>query len=124
MPPQGPTGHRGLVGRALGALLVDHLLILLGAYLLVESTLSSSASELRAGVALVVAGVAVEVAVLGWTASLARRAALVLQRPRTEDRDSTTLSLPRSACLSCGWAGAAPRGAVCPRCYRPTVRRP
>lgn len=100
----------GLVRTVGPPLLVYHLLIFLGAYFVVAGVLEGSFGSELVGGALVGAGIAVEVAVLVWSAGLTRRAAAeaVAERPRDP-------GMGGRRCYRCDWRGDAP-GAVCPRC--------
>jgi len=113
------SGPQRLFRRVLVLLLVDHLLILLGAYLLLAAAGTSRPGWTGVGASMLLTGIGIEVGVLAWAASLARRAATtgsssVVVGPAT-DRG-------RSLCPTCGWSGPARPRATCPRCHRPTTQ--
>lgn len=108
--------------KALGPLISYHVLILGGAYLIVHGDLVGSRASLFAGVALVVVGIAVAIAVLYWSAGLARAKG----RGPSYFGPAPISGIGRPAetrwlCLSCGWTGQV-GGNVCPRCAKLTVR--
>ena len=104
---------RGGARRVLLTLLLDHGLILGGAFPLVLGAVDHRPPWLWLGVALVLAGVAVEAVVLTWSARLVRRGSRTPAPPGPTER--------RAICLGCGWTGVIPKPASCPRCHRPTT---
>jgi hypothetical protein len=117
----GRRGPKQLVAVALGPLLAAHVLILTGAFLLVTRTSVGGLNWAFGGSAAVAAGVASEVSVLLWCASLVR-AARAAAGPRSDARaESASLEI-RALCPGCGWVGPRPPSGLCPRCRRATVR--
>lgn len=108
----------------LGPLLFDHALILGGAALLVYGAQRSDLTPELSGIALLVTGIAIEMAVLVWSARLISRA-----RPSEQDDGSHArrrLSLEEKTsllCPNCGYVGDAGPGRTCHRCYHSMVRR-
>jgi hypothetical protein len=87
-------------------------LILVGAFLFLWGAASGDAIPYWMGLALIAVGIALEAAVLAWSAGLTRRAAARAAHPGA----GTELPFAaRRRCPRCGWTG--PRGPlVCPRC--------
>jgi len=99
-------------------LLAYHALILLGAALLIWGAEGGDATRVTVGAILVGAGIAVELAVLGWSASLARSPPSSETRPRDAVADPAELG--RWICVGCGQK-ATQRGAICSRCGRSMI---
>lgn len=120
----GSYGSPSVVMRlAAPPLLAYHALILVGAYVVVRGDTSGSLLLLGIGLAMVVAGILTELAVLAWSAGLTRHsAALPSARPTREVEPGRSGPAARRICWSCGWSGDGP-GTICPRCARPLVRR-
>jgi hypothetical protein len=108
-----PLGARRLLRRALGPLAAYHVMILVGAALIVEGRLHGSPTWFDLGVALAVAGIVLELLILGWTYRLAASAA-ARSMPRV-DAAPREPSVPTRLCVSCAWHGRW-AGACCPRC--------
>jgi len=119
---QGTRKTRADPWRVLAPLLVNHLLILVGAYFLVTGSREGPSSWLAFGAALLATGIAIEVAVLGWSVSLARAAA-VSALARDVGPSAPGSALARRSCSACGWSGERSPGGLCPRCRRPTFAR-
>ena len=115
----GPTA---ILRKALGPLLAYHILILGGAFFVAWGVSVGSRANLAIGVALIVAGIAVEVAVLVWSAGLTKQSARMATGPWPVDRPASVRPMvgPRF-CTGCGWFDSADRS-ICPRCGRPLVR--
>lgn len=121
-PSLASVPHSSTFRKAIGPLIGYHVLILGGAYLVVHGDVVGSRTTLFAGVALVVIGIAVAIAVLYWSAGLARAKG---QGPSYPGSDRTS-GFPspveaRWLCLGCGWTGQDGRN-VCPRCAKLTIR--
>lgn len=119
-PRTGESARRSITRVLLGPLLGYHLLILVGAAILVTSLLSGNRDLEVLGGLLVAAGIAVQLVVLHWTFMLARqaRSSPIFETSSSLGGDS---GVGRWFCPHCGWNGPA-RARLCPVCYRPTVR--
>lgn len=96
-------------------LMANHVLILVGAWFLVSSDLAHRTTAAAVGASVLAGGIAIELAVLLWSASLVRAAA-------RSTRGTPAASMQqRSRCISCGWSGVRRVGAPCPRCSKPIV---
>lgn len=114
-------GASALRPSVLSVLLVNHALILGGAFLLVAGSGGRQSLWEATGASLVVVGIGIEVALIGWSASLARRARPDRLDPAVRGPE-TTNSSARHLCLACGWSGPADVAGICPNCHRPMVR--
>ena len=108
---------RPLLRKLLGPLVLYHALILTGAFLLIAGGGLGSWRVVGAG--LVAVGIALEVAILAWTASLTRLAATSLA-PAGQSRGVLPLRRPRRVCLGCGKEGGE-GVATCSQCGRAVV---
>jgi uncharacterized membrane protein len=115
----GTVALKAQVRRVVGPLLSYHVLLLVGAFLLVDGYGRGQESWVAIGVTLIIVGIVVEIAVLGWAASLARHSPAA-SVPKSPDPNSSTLPRPQRLCTSCGWKGRV-RSPLCPRCQRLTV---
>lgn len=95
--------------RAIGPLLAYHALVLAGGFLLVIGVVQRSTMERDVGAAVLAAGVATAVAVLVWSARLAR----------SPGSTGAVGPVPR-VCPRCGRQGTEGR-TVCDRCGAPLV---
>lgn len=95
--------------RVIGPLLAYHALVLAGGFLLVLGVVQGSTLERDVGAGVLAAGVATAVAVLAWSARLARA-------PRSA---GSVGPVPR-VCPRCGRTGPDGR-TVCDRCGAPLV---
>ncbi len=120
IPRAGGSARRSITRVLLGPLLGYHLLILVGAAILVTSLLSGNRDLEVLGGSLVAAGIAVQLVVLHWTFTLARgaRSSPIFETSSSLGGDP---GVGRWFCPHCGWSGSA-RARLCPVCYRPTVR--
>lgn len=116
-----PTGPSRLMRRVTGPLLAYHALILLGAFVLVWGAAYGSRSEVVIGSVLIGAGIALELAIVAWTASLTRDAA------RSRGTSGTLAGAPavpgsfdRWLCTGCGRRAEQKLG-ICPRCGRSMI---
>jgi hypothetical protein len=109
--PARPTALR----RAWAPLTAYHVLVLAGGCLVAYGILSDSPVLVLAGAPLLIAGLIVVLAVLWWTAGLARRGASDGAAPGEAGRMRT---VPQWICPRCGRTGAGSRF-VCPRCGAP-----
>lgn len=116
-PPIGPHRVLKIVG---GPLVLYHLLIFAGAYLLVVGFETASRAYEIAGSALVGAGIGTEVLLLGWSARLVRRTAIETDRAGLEEVRYGS-GRYRSLCPRCGRVGDEVLRS-CPRCGGSTVR--
>lgn len=104
-------------------LLAYHVLILVGAYLIVRGDSAGSLPLLYIGLALVVAGIATEAAILAWSARLTQRSAVAPGSVGAPvGHTETAAAISRRFCIGCGWTGEEAR-TLCPRCARPLIRR-
>jgi len=104
-------------------LLLDHVLILLGAFFLVVGAHRGMAAGAAWGIFLIAAGVGTEIAVIGWTVSLARHPPSQLGTPLSPG-SVPALGPGLSLCPGCGWSGRPTGARLCPRCLRGLVRKP
>jgi hypothetical protein len=88
-----------------------HLLVLVGGFLLVDGFLRGSTAEQDLGVGILIVGVATALAVLVWTATLARTRSSALPAPlaptarsRICPRCGRSGQEGRTVCLQCGSA--------------------
>jgi len=105
----------------LSGLLVDHVLILGGAFFLVAGSSGGHVSWETAGASLIVVGVGIEVAIIGWSASVAQRSRRQPVSPTDHAVGEVTVRV-RHLCPSCGWSGSTGVAGICRVCHRPTVR--
>ena len=125
MSNESATGPRSILRRIGGPLLLYHILILVGAYLIVLGFIGHTQADQFAGWVLVAVGVCVEGAVVWWSATLTKRAAgraSLAKGIRLESLPRTDRTL-RWLCVRCGQDGIE-RSTVCPRCGGPVVRSP
>lgn len=108
-PPSGPS-PRPLLKKLFGPLVVYHVLILFGAFLIVVA--NGWGTWRFVGIALVVLGISVEISILVWTASLARSA--------SSDSSNPPRGGVSRICVACGRKGSEPMR-ICPRCGREMV---
>ncbi|HYB79046.1 MAG TPA: hypothetical protein VEG66_04715 [Thermoplasmata archaeon] len=101
-----------------GPLFLYHVLILLGAYLIVWGWIQRTPAWEIVGAVLVAAGIATEVTVLAWSARLVRRTAA-----RQGPTRRSTRELPRETwlCVRCGRSESGPCP-TCPRCGGTVVK--
>ncbi len=115
------TVRAELLPKVLGVLVSNHLLILLGAAVLVVARQRADGEWAAVGVTLLVVGIGIEAAVIAWSASLVRRAASARRRS-PEPLPGSTVRGDKALCVSCGWSGSRVPWGLCPRCQRTTVR--
>lgn len=116
--PRAPSrGPRALARQLMGPLVVYHALILGGAFLIVVA--GGWGIWQIVGVALVVLGISVEVAVLAWTASLTRTAARESPSPAGPWASPRPDEASR-ICVACA-RKSRERTRICPQCGRATV---
>jgi len=118
-PPRSPSSTLRTIA---GPLLIYHALLLGGAFLLIRGNVLGSLPSLLAGAALIVGGIAVEIAILYWAAGLIRASAR--SHAVAEGTDSVREVAPvtgRWLCTVYGWKGDS-RRQVCPRCGRLMIR--
>lgn len=113
----------GLVPTVLSVLLLNHVLILLGAGLVLAAPSSSHRDWVTLGVALLALGIGIEIVVIAWAAILVRRAARA-ERGSPVLPGAASQNPVRSLCVSCGWSGNPATAGACPRCRKPAVRIP
>jgi hypothetical protein len=101
--------------RVAPALVVNHVLILAGAYFVIEGAFRFGPAWIAAGAALLAGGVGIEVGILFWSARLARKASGKVARPVRLDGSVTVASARVARCFRCGWHGEV-RRQTCPRC--------
>lgn len=111
-PERSPRSLRRVVGPLVGY----HLLLLIGAYFALRGAIEGAEPSLAAGLSLVVLGIALEVALLVWSARLIRAQAAARTSP-TGPRARAPPGDERFArfCWRCGWRGPGPIR-TCPRC--------
>ncbi len=116
-PTRRPSmGPRPILRKLGGPLLLYHILILAGAYLVVLGIIDGSPLLQVVGVVSIVAGVVTEAAVLAWSAQLVRRAASAKDgSDRETAQPAEASSLRGQLCVRCGWSGRD-TGHICPRC--------
>lgn len=112
----------GLLRQVLPPLLLDHVLILVGAWLLVSSFEAHRTMGVAAGAGVLASGIIIELVVLVWSATLVRAAARTLA-PSVSGPDIGRFR-QRSRCTSCGWSGVVRVGSLCPRCARTVLPAP
>jgi hypothetical protein len=105
------------VARVLPALAFYHLLLIAGAVLLLVGIELPKELLALGGGALMIAGVAIQFAVIRWSMRQAEQA------PSEGGRVTPTVAIePRPMlCTTCGWEGSA-SSIFCPRCHRVLVR--
>jgi len=116
-PASGRRGPRTLLRKVAGPLVAYHALILIGAFLVIAG---GGWGPWRAvGAGLVGVGIALEVAILAWTAALTRSAAA---EPTTMGRSLAHPSRggARRVCVACGREGVEGI-ATCPQCGKAVV---
>jgi ribosomal protein L40E len=118
-----PTPTRSIFRTVVGPLVAYHVLILVGAYLIVLGYVENVRVFEVAGIGFVVVGVLTELWVLRWSAGITRRAA----RPGTGDpigkSESTgAATAQQSVCLRCGARDPTGVRRTCRRCGNPMVR--
>lgn len=101
---------------AVGPLLLYHVLILLGGAMILVAVLHGPPALLVPGVVILIAGVSTVVAVLAWTARLAREAALA------HGATASSGDRARWVCTRCAYASSRV-GAICPKCGGWLIRR-
>lgn len=111
------TAPQPILRRLAGPLVIYHVMILIGAFLIIAG--GSWGYWRLVGAVLVGAGIAVELSILAWSASLATSAST-----RTGEFDSTLPTsapgAPRRICVACGQEGSVAT-LTCPRCGKPVV---
>lgn len=118
------TGPRSIWRKVGGPLVLYHALVLFGAYLTIRGILDGEPADEYVGVGVIIGGIAVEAAVLAWSAGLTRRAAAVARTVGESGADRTPERRAGTAqCVRCAWEGVA-EGSVCPRCGGFLVRPP
>ncbi len=110
------------VGRLALPLGTNHFLVIVGGFLIVVGFTRGATSLMLWGLAVLVIGIGLEIAVIRW----AHRQLLagVPEAARATSPRSAGASLPsirRSLCVACGWSGPS-AGTSCPRCGRVTIR--
>lgn len=100
-------------------LLAYHAVILVGAFALVYGVERSVPDLVPLGIALIVLGIAIALALLVWAA----RSTLDAPGPVWDRPPPAAPSGPprQYLCPSCGWKGSS-AGYLCPRCQRPVAR--
>jgi len=106
-----------LLRRLAGPLVIYHAMILGGALLIVAG--GSGGLWRLVGAVLVGAGIAVELSILAWSASLTRSASS-RSSGAEPTRSSSAPGTFRRVCIACGHAGSE-TSPTCPRCGRPVV---
>jgi len=117
MLPVGSLGGTPRLRRLLGSLVIYHAMILLGAFFIIAG--GSSGIERLIGAVLVGVGIAIEISILAWSASLTR-AASTAKAELEPGRPALAPGSPRRVCIACGQASSDP-APTCPRCGRPMV---
>jgi len=106
----------------LGPLLLNHILILLGAFLVVFGVHGSSTILEIVGSALLSVGIAIEAAVVAWSAALIGRSAAGRNLIPANARPGFSGAVPRLLlCPRCSDRLPAQLGRCCPRCGHPLV---
>jgi len=116
-PSLAAAGPRRLLRKVGGPLLVYHAMIFAGAFLLITG--ARWGTWFLLGILLVVAGIAVELAILAWSASLTRSVRPAVESPRGVEPGALAPS-SRRICVACGREGN-PEAVVCARCGRSVV---
>jgi hypothetical protein len=102
-------------------LVAYHVVIFVGAFLVLRGSSIGSASSVGEGIGLIVLGVAIEGAILAWSAKLTRNAAVSSRRAAIVPEDEPGgAARRRRVCVYCG----APSGAgrrICATCGRPLI---
>lgn len=119
MNAPGPGDSRTVLRRVGGPLLTYHALLLVGAAVLVLGFGRAQVAWEAAGAILIALGIAVEGAILVWTARLTRAST---SAPDGRGGPHPT-RVGESLCPRCGNVGPTV-GVVCPRCGGPWIRRP
>jgi len=115
------AGPSAILRKAFGPLLAYHVLILGGAFLVGWGISVGSRAGLVIGLALIVLGIGVEVAVLVWSAGLTIRSARTQSWSRREGTTPGPTGIGPSLCTGCGWSGSVGRS-ICPRCGKVLIR--
>ena len=111
------TAPRPMLRRIVGPLVTYHAMILLGAFLIVAG--GNWGYWRLVGAILVGAGVAVELSILAWSASLTRSAS-TRGGESASARSVPAPGAPRRTCVACGREGSAATR-TCPRCGKPVI---
>jgi hypothetical protein len=120
-PDEGPTGPRATLKKIGMPLLAYHVLILLGAFVVLSGLVVGPFGSEPFGLVLIGAGIALEIGILWWAVTLVRGAART-----TSGRSEVALPtgpLRRWICPGCGRIGRELL-ATCPLCGRVRVRLP
>jgi len=115
---------RSFVSRRLwAALLAYHALVVGGGALAVLGWVRAETPWVFGGLALLALGIGIQVAVLGWSTRIIRRAARgpPVSPPAAAVEASSARRRGSGFCPSCGWKGIL-ETSNCPRCGRPSVR--
>lgn len=116
-----PTGPSALMRKAGGPLVLYHVLILLGAFVLLRGVFLSAPAWEVVGGGLIVAGILVEASILYWTAGLARGGVPAAPHPPEPGAHANHDVRERWFCLGCARIGPPTPGAICPRCGRSMI---
>ncbi|MGC2035263.1 MAG: hypothetical protein WA761_07470 [Thermoplasmata archaeon] len=108
----------------MGPLLMYHVLLLAGGFVVIAGYLRHSFPWTVLGWALIVGGILIELTILWWSVRLVRR------QPVDPAPSASSIGSPgpgagpaRWICVACGWRG--PEGnRFCPRCGKVMVRLP
>jgi hypothetical protein len=109
------------VRRTVAALLVNHILILLGAFFLIAAPGKDHGAWIATGVAMVTVGIGIEVSIIVWAATLVRHDRTTSPRPEGDSPGESPRG-GRWLCTNCGWSGTPRTLVLCPRCHRPAMR--
>jgi hypothetical protein len=109
-----------LLRKVAGPLVLYHVLLLTGAFLLLDGRKLGNASWEGCGWVLILSGILLEVGILVWTAGPLRTTAASLPSTVRSGSGAADRPLEVRLCAACGWMGHV-RSRLCPRCARPTL---
>ncbi len=115
------AGPSVLMRKVGGPLLLYHVLILLGAFVLLRGVFVASVAWEAVGSGLIVGGILVEASILYWTAGLARAGVSAGLPPPVPGARAVPDVRERWFCLGCARIGPPTPGAICPRCGRSMI---
>ena len=121
-PSTSGAGTAGMTRLLLGPLLVNHVLILAGAFLIVDGFQAGFPTRELAGATILGIGIAIEMAVVMWSASLIRQRSATFPTNDANVKSGTSRpAVQDHLCPRCGVRAPSIPGRCCSRCGFPLV---